>query len=71
MSEETEHKATFRRIAPVDGTEELLQLDGEPLDFFRSATGIDDVEEMKNHIVVVQRAAYEVRFVSPRERMVD
>ena len=55
----------------MDGTEELLQLDGEPLDFFRSATGIDDVEELKKHIVAVQRAAYEVRFVSPWERVVD
>ncbi|RDX41920.1 hypothetical protein OH76DRAFT_175124 [Lentinus brumalis] len=51
----------FRKILPVDGTEELLQLDGDRLEFFRSTTGIDDIEELKKHIVAVQREAYEAR----------
>ncbi len=60
MSDEAKPVANFRRILPVDGTEELLQLDGDRLEFFRATTGIDDVDELKKHIVAVQRAAYEV-----------
>ncbi|RPD71338.1 hypothetical protein L226DRAFT_547415 [Lentinus tigrinus ALCF2SS1-7] len=61
MSDETKPTVNFRNILPVDGTEGLLQLDGDRLDFFRSTTGIHDVEELKKHIVAVQRAAYKTR----------
>lgn len=37
-----------------------MQLDGDRLQFFRFATGIDDVDELKEHIIAVQLAAYEV-----------
>lgn len=56
---------SFDKKLPVDGTEELLQLDGDWLEFFRSATGIEDADELKMHIVAVQRAAYVVRHSHP------
>ncbi|KAI0697091.1 hypothetical protein C8T65DRAFT_813953 [Cerioporus squamosus] len=61
MSDEAKPTANFRKILPIDGTEELLQLDGDRLEFFRATTGIHDVDALKTHIVAVQRAAYEAR----------
>ncbi|RPD55373.1 hypothetical protein L227DRAFT_615445 [Lentinus tigrinus ALCF2SS1-6] len=61
MSDEAKPVATFRKVLPIAGSEDLLQLDGDRLEFFRSATGINDVDELKKHIVAVQRAAYEAR----------
>ena len=56
---------SFDKILPADGTEELLQLDGDRLDFFRTATGIEDANDLKKHIVTVQRAAYAVSTPHP------
>ena len=48
-------------VLPIEGSVTLLRLDGDQLEFFRSATGIKDVEKLKQHIVAIQRAAYAVR----------
>ena len=56
---------SFDTILPVDGTEELLQLDGDRLEFFRTATGVENANDLKKHIVAVQRAAYAVRTPHP------
>ena len=56
---------SFDKILPVDGTEELLQLDGDRLDLFRTATGVEDANDLKKHIVAVQRAAYAVSTPHP------
>ena len=62
MSDEVRPVANFRKVLPIGGNEDLLeaQLEGDRLEFFRSATGIYDVDELKKHILAVHRAAYEV-----------
>lgn len=44
---------------PLD--EALYTLDEEEAAFFKSQTGIDDDEELKQHILRAQKDAYEVR----------
>lgn len=62
MSDEVRPVANFRKVLPIGGNEDLLQaqLEGDRLEFFRSATGINDVDELKKHILAVHREAYEV-----------
>lgn len=40
--------------------EQYYSLKGDELDFFRSQTGIEDEEELKQHIIAVQKKAYDV-----------
>ncbi len=40
--------------------ENLYKLDEEGLAFMKTQTGIEDEEELKNHIIAVQAEAYEV-----------
>ena len=44
---------------PLDDT--LYTLGEEEIAFFKSQTGIDDEEELKRHILRLQKEAYEVR----------
>lgn len=63
--------------APLD--DKLYRLDAEETAFYKAKTGIDDDDKLKEHIVQVQRDAYQVcvNFVSvglcgttkPRSRM--
>lgn len=39
---------------------ELYKLEGDCLDFYRKATGIEDEQQLKDHIITVQRKAYAV-----------
>ena len=45
-------------VAPLD--ESLYKLEGEELEFYRRETGIQDEEQLKQHILAVQKEAYEV-----------
>ena len=49
-----------RRILPIEGSESLLHLDTEQVDFFRTLTGIDDEDALKAHIIAVQTKAFGV-----------
>ena len=42
----------------------LYSLQGDQLEFFRTTTGIQDEEELKQHILYVQAKAYEVCHIS-------
>jgi len=42
----------------------LYSLQGDQLEFFRTTTGIQDEEELKQHILNVQAKAYEVCHIS-------
>ena len=44
---------------PLD--ENLYCLDGEELAFFRNHTGIQDEQKLKEHIMSIQKKAYNVR----------
>lgn len=52
---DTKHKDA---VAPLD--ESLYKLEGAELDLYRSETGIQDEEKLKQHILAVQKKAYEV-----------
>jgi len=54
----TDEVAALRKVAPPD--EKFYQLDEQELAFFKSQTGIEDDEKLKQHIVKVQRDAFEV-----------
>ncbi|KAF8638313.1 hypothetical protein AX17_002333 [Amanita inopinata Kibby_2008] len=45
---------------PLPLDESLYSLDDDELAFFKSQTGIDDDEQLKNHILAVQAKAYQV-----------
>ena len=45
-------------IASLD--ESLYKLEGTDLEFYRRETGIDDPEVLKQHILAVQKKAFEV-----------
>lgn len=45
-------------IPPVD--DNLYNLSGAELDFFKSQTGIDDDEKLRRHILSAQKEAYKV-----------
>lgn len=47
-------------VYEASASEDLLQLDNEQLQFFRTATGIEDEAQLKAHIVAVQRDAFKV-----------
>ncbi len=53
-------KAGFE-FAPLDP--KLYSLDEQEAAFFKSATGIQDEEELKKHILDVQAKAYAVRVI--------
>ena len=42
------------------GTEDTFSLTKDELAFFKAQTGIDDEEELKNHIFAIQAKAYSV-----------
>ena len=45
-------------VAPLD--ESLYKLEGADLDFYRCATGVEDEEQLKQHILAVQKRAFDV-----------
>ena len=47
---------------PLDET--LYKIDDHALEFMKSQTGIEDAEELKQHILAVQAEAYAVSSVS-------
>jgi len=49
---------TRLRALPLDST--LLELNPEEEAFFKSETGIQDTEELREHIIEVQEGAYKV-----------
>lgn len=58
-------------VPPTAITSPLLELDPslfkptpDEVDFFKTMTGIQDFEELKDHILRVQKEAYEVRHSS-------
>lgn len=51
----------FTAILPLRGTEALLHFDEDQLEFYKKATGIDDLDALKRHLISVQREAYAVR----------
>ena len=55
LSMDDSHKSA---VAELD--ESLYHLEGPELDFYRRETGIEDKEQLKQHILAVQRKAYEV-----------
>ena len=54
---------------PLDET--LYTLDEQEAAFFKSQTGIDDDEELKQHILRSQKEAYEVRLCYDLSTYVD
>jgi len=57
MASEREIEKHFRAL-PLDET--FLELDPEEEAFFKAETRIQDTEELKKHIVEVQKEAYDV-----------
>ena len=53
--------AEENRDEPRALDESIYKLDGADFDFISAATGITDPEELKQHIVAVQREIYAVR----------
>ncbi|KAI0737401.1 hypothetical protein C8Q80DRAFT_1115292 [Daedaleopsis nitida] len=53
--------AIFRDVLPLQGTERLLTFEPEDLEFFMKATGISDENELKEHMLAVQREGYMVK----------
>jgi hypothetical protein len=51
---------------PFDDSQ--YSLDEEALAFFKAQTRIDDDDELKQHILAVQKRAYEVETVHPDTR---
>ncbi|TFK85712.1 hypothetical protein K466DRAFT_551672 [Polyporus arcularius HHB13444] len=51
----------FTAVLPLRGTEALLHFDEDQLEFYKKATGIDDLDALKRHLISVQREAYAVR----------
>ncbi len=47
-------------VYEASASEDLLQPHNEQLQFFRTATGIEDEAQLKAHIVAVQRDAFKV-----------
>ncbi len=46
----------------LEGSEKFYKLDEQELEFFRTATCIDDEAALRAHMIHVQREAYAVRF---------
>ena len=57
---------TSETLPPVFASEKTLKLDGERLAFFQSATGIQDAEQLREHIIAVQREGIAVGRVFSR-----
>ena len=56
----------FASDGTIDGTEKLYSLSGDELRFYQTMTGITDEQQLKDHIIAVQREAYEVFSLSPQ-----
>lgn len=57
MSERSEFEAMLR-VLPLDGS--LLVLDPETESFYKAETGIQDIEELRKHIIGLQEEAFKV-----------
>ena len=44
----------------IDDTEKYYSLSGDELRFFQALTGITDEQQLKEHVIAIQREAYEV-----------
>ena len=50
----------FASDGTIYGTEKLYSLSGDELRFYQTMTGITDEQQLKDHIIAVQREAYKV-----------
>ena len=56
-----ERPAVYACHLPIDGVERFYHLDGDALEFFKTASGIKDEERLKAHVIEIQREAYKAR----------